>query len=226
MKNFSFALFIVLSYAQWIAAQAPSAYAVYPNPSDTVTALDIETSTAFAQIKNLSTDSIFVKWARNVIYVSPNVGTAVCDPDRCWYTSTQTNTFGMAGNSVGNLYVSFLHPINQAASGIVHLKLSNQNNAADTLMAVYSFSTLTGTGELPTPNVRLFPNPTADFFTLENAQDVASMRLFTLDGREVARFVTSPGNTYSIANQPVGNYVLSFEDKNGQLFQALELNKR
>ncbi len=211
---------------QSISAQALSAFEVLPNPSDTVTALEIETSTAFAQIKNRSTDSIFVKWVRNVINTSPGVGTAVCDPDRCWYTSTQTNSFGLARDSVGKLYVSFLHPNNQAASGIVHLKLTNLNNAADTLTAVYTFSTLSGTDDLPAANVKLFPNPTTDFFTLTNAEEVASMRLFTLDGREVARFWHSSDNTYSIANHPVGNYVLSFEDKHGQLFQAVEIQKR
>jgi hypothetical protein len=207
-------------------AQAPAAYEVYPNPSDTVTALEIEISTAFAQIKNRSSDSTFIKWVRKVIYVSPGVVTAVCDPYRCWYTNTQTNSFGLAGDSIGKLYVSFLHPDNQASSGIVHLNLTNLNNAADTLTAIYTSSTLSGTIELPAANVQLFPNPTTDFFTLTHAEEVASMRLFTLDGREVTRFEHSSDNTYSIANQPVGNYVLSFEDKSGQLFQAVEILKR
>ena len=226
MKNLILCLIFGQGLVCSISAQTPSAYEVYPNPSDTVTALEIEISTAFAQIRNLHTDSIFVKWVRKVIYVSPGVANAVCDPEQCWFTSTQTNSFGLARDSVGKLYVSFLKPGNQAASGIVHLKLTNLDNAADTLTAIYSFNSLTGSIDLPTPNVKLFPNPTTDFFTLENAEAVGFMRLYTLDGREVARFISNLGNTYSIANQPVGNYVLSFEDKNGHLFQAVELQKR
>lgn len=122
--------------------------------------------------------------------------------------------------------MSFLKPGNQAASGILRLKLTNLNNAVDTLIAIYSFNSLTGLIDLRTPNVKLFSNPTMDFFTLKNAEAVGSMRLYTLDGREIARFVNEPSNTYSVANQLVGNYVLSFEDKNGHMFQAVELQKR
>ena len=114
----------------------------------------------------------------------------------------------------------------QAGSGIVHLKLTNLGNLSDTLTAVYIYNTLSGTQDFPAANVKLFPNPTTEFFTLANAEAVALMRLYTLDGREVARYIATANGTYSIANQPVGNYVLSFEDKNGQMFQALEIHKQ
>jgi hypothetical protein len=52
------------------------------------------------------------------------------------------------------------------------------------------------------------------------------MRLYTMDGREVARFEANAENSYSIANQPIGSYVLSLEDKFGRLFQAVEIQKR
>ncbi len=226
MKKLLFILIFGQSLWQSISAQNSSVFEVYPNPSDTVISLETEFSTAFAQIKNISTDSIFVKWVRSVINISPGVDNAVCDPEQCWFITTQTNSFGLAPDSVGKLYVSFSHPGNQAASGIVHLKLTNLGNAADTLTAVYTFSKLSGTNDPPKANVKLFPNPTTDFFTLEKAEDVASMRIFALDGRIMARFDVSPDNTYSIGHLPVGNYVLSFEDKNGQLFQAVEINKR
>jgi len=222
-------LFIFLFTAYFlpsIAAQSLSTYTVYPNPSDTVTAPDITLATAFTEIKNLSSDSIFVKWVRTIIYLSPNVSSAVCDPDQCWFLTTQTNTFGLAGDSVGKIYVSFGHPENEVSSGIVHLYLNNVDQITDTLTAIYSFNTLSGTSNLPDAYVKLFPNPTTDYFRLENAEEAAIMRLYTLDGREVARFEKKADNTYSIANQPVGNYVLSFEDKNGQLFQAVEIHKR
>jgi hypothetical protein len=142
-----------------------------------------------------------------------------------------SKTFQLNKDSIGQLTVHFYNAASdpapgQAGSGIVHLKLTNVNNAADTLTCVYTYSTLTGTNELPVANVKLFPNPTTDFFTLSNGEEVASIRVFTIDGRVVARFEHAADNTYSIANLPVGNYVVSFEDKNGQLFQALEIHKQ
>lgn len=231
MKNLLFTLFFALGLYQVANAQEQSAYHVHPNPSDTITTMDTYDSPAHGEIKNVSNGTITVKWERNEVFLSPNITTAVCDPVTCWFPGVSTKSFQLQKDSMGQLTVHFYNSMadpapGQAGSGIVHLKLTNLDNAADTLTAIYTFSSLTATNELPAANVKLYPNPTTDFFTLTNAEEVASMRLFTIDGREVARFLHSSDNTYSIANQPVGNYVLSFEDKNGQLFQAVEIHKR
>ncbi len=231
MKNLLFSLFFALGLFHVANTEAQSAYHVHPNPSDTITTMDTYDSPAHGEIKNVSSGTITVKWERNEVYLSPNITTAVCDPVTCWFPGVSSKSFQLQKDSFGQMTIHFYNAMfdpapGQAGSGIVHLKLTNLNNAADTLTAIYTYNTLTATNELPAANVKLFPNPTTDFFTLTNADEVASMRLFTIDGREVARFLHSSDNTYSIGNQPVGNYVLSFEDKNGQLFQAVEIQKR
>ncbi|MDO8367965.1 MAG: T9SS type A sorting domain-containing protein [Saprospiraceae bacterium] len=231
MKNLLFTLLFALGLLQVASAQFQSAYEVHPNPSDTITTSDTYDSPAHGEIKNVSNAPISVRWERHEVYLTPNITTAVCDPILCWISSVSSKTFQLEPDSSGQLTVHFYNAgfdpaPGEAGSGIVHLKLTNLGNPADTLTAVYTFSTLTGTNDPPASNVKLFPNPTTDFFTLEKADDVASMRVFTLDGRILARFEVSPTNTYSIGHLPVGNYVLSFEDKHGQLFQAVEIHKQ
>ncbi len=224
-------LFLALAFAQFANAQNPSAFEVHPNPVDTMTTADTFDSPAKGKISNVSGDTVRLKWQRTQVFLSPGISTAVCDPVTCWDTIVSSKIFILGKDSSGQLTVHFYNQFfdpapGQPGSGIVRLKITNLDNAADTLTVLYTFNTITKTTELPAANVKLFPNPTTDFFRLTNAEEVASMRLFTIDGREVARFVHSADNTYSIANQPVGNYVLSFEDKHGQLFQAVEIYKR
>lgn len=231
MKNLLFTLFFALGVIQVANAQLQSAYHVYPNPSDTITTMDTYDSPAHGDIENISTDTVRVKWERQIISLSPNFETAVCDPVTCWFPAVNSKTFSLAPGAMGQLTVHFYNsqfdpPPGAPGSGIVHLKLTNLDNAADSLTAVYTYNTLSATNDLPLPTVKLFPNPSKDYFILENAEEVASMRLYALDGREVARFQRSADNTYSIANQAVGTYVLSFEDKNGQMFQAVEIHKQ
>ncbi|MFN0215767.1 MAG: T9SS type A sorting domain-containing protein [Saprospiraceae bacterium] len=231
MKKLLFTLLSVFGLIQVANAQFQSAYEVHPNPSDTITPAYIYDSPAHGEIKNISDDTITINWVRHEIYLTENVTTAVCDPVTCWFPGVNSKTFQLAPDSFGQLTVHFYNALwdpypGEPGSGIVHLKLTNLNDAADSLTAVYSYNTLSGTQDLPASNVKLFPNPTTDFFTLEKADDVASMRIFTLDGRVVARFEVSPSNSYSIGHLPTGNYVLSFEDKNGQLFQAVEIHRR
>jgi Secretion system C-terminal sorting domain len=229
MKKLLFALFFALGLFQ--VAHAQSAYKVHPNPCDTITTMDTYDSPAHGEIKNVSNSIITVKWERHEIFLTPNITTQVCDPVTCWFPGVSSKTFQLQKDSSGQLTVHFYNSASdpapgQAGSGIVHLKLTNQNNSADTLTVIYTYNTLSGTNDLPVANVKLYPNPTTDYFTLTNAEEVASMRLFTIDGRILARFEHSSDNTYSIVNQPAGNYVLSFEDKNGQLFQAVEIHKQ
>ncbi|MFN0174658.1 MAG: hypothetical protein ACKVU0_08440, partial [Saprospiraceae bacterium] len=193
MKNLLFTLFVVLGLFQVTNTQAQSAYHVHPNPSDTITTMDTYDSPAHGEIENVSNGTITVKWERHEVFLTPNITTAVCDPVTCWFSGVSSKTFQLQKDSMGQLTVHFYNalsdpPPGQPGSGIVHLKLTNLDNAADTLTAIYTFNSLTSTSELPAANVKLFPNPTTDFFTLTNAEEVASMRLFTIDGREVARF--------------------------------------
>lgn len=231
MKHFLTTLIISLVCLHNSSAQVQSAYHVYPNPADTTTTADTYDSPAKSKITNISSSPILVKWDRTEVFLSEFVTSAVCDPITCWATTVNTKTFNLGVDSSGQMTVHFYNDKYEPApgvpgSGIVHVKLTNLGNLADTLTVVYTYNTLTGTGELPAANVRLFPNPTTDFFTLKNAGDVASMRLFSLDGRVLARYDATSDNTYSIAQLPKGNYVLSLEDKNGQLFQAVEIHKQ
>jgi hypothetical protein len=221
----------LLALAQFANAQNGSAFEVHPNPIDTMTTPDTFDSVAKGKISNVSGDTVRLRWQRTEIFLSPGITSAVCDPVTCWDTPVSAKSFELGIDSFGQMTVHFYNeffdpPPGQAGSGIVKLKITNLDNPADTLTVLYSFSTITGTNELPAATVRLFPNPTTDRVTLENAADVALMRLYTMDGREVARFEANAENSYSIANQPVGSYVLSLEDKFGRLFQAVEIQKR
>lgn len=231
MKNLLYTLCFTLCFIQNAVAQFQSAFEVHPNPIDTMTTADEFDSPAKGKISNVSNAPINLRWDRTIVYHSPNITSAVCDPVTCYDTSVNTKTFTLNVDSSGQMTVHFYNalftpPPGQAGSGIVHVKITNLNNPADTLNVVYSYSTLTGTGELPPANVKLFPNPATDFFSLENAESVGIIRLYALDGREIARYEASAKGQYYIGNQPVGNYVLAFEDKKGNLFQAVELVKR
>jgi len=231
MKNLFFTLFFAFLLVQVAQAQIQSAFEVHPNPSDTITASDLYDSPAHGEIMNVSPNPVNIRWERTEVFLTPNVTTAVCDPVTCWFQGVSTKQFQLLKDSMGQMTVHFYNNAydpapGQAGSGIVHLKLTNLDNLSDTMTVVYTYSTLTATNNLPDSKVKLFPNPTTDYFTLEDAHDVVSMRLFSLDGRIVARFDASADNTYQIGHLPAGNYVLSFEDKNGNLFRAVELNKR
>ena len=187
---------------------------------------DVEAHTT---IQNLMNTPQTFRWERIVVNMTPGCASRVCDINVCYIASVSSKLFTLGANSGGPLIMHFDNPDSIAgASAIIRLKVTNANLTTDTASVVFLYtSDLSGTKDkLPVANVKLFPNPTSDYFQLENAEAVSRIRVFALDGRNVAEFAATPGQQYSLANLSTGTYLLALEDKAGQAFQALELVKK
>lgn len=180
-------------------------------------------------ITNTTNASQTIRWTRTVVNITNGCETQICDINLCYLPVVSTRTFNLDANSTGNIIMHFLnYDTIMGAAGVIRLKMTNENVPADSVTVTHLFtSPLSSTDNpLPKADVKVFPNPTADYFLLENAEAVHRIRLFSLDSREVTRYTATPGERYSVANQPAGAYILVLEDKDGRVFQAAELVKR
>ncbi|MBK9336651.1 MAG: T9SS type A sorting domain-containing protein [Lewinellaceae bacterium] len=170
-----------------------------------------------------------IRWERTIVDITNGCESQVCDINLCYTPFVSTRTFDLDAGASGAIIMHFLNWDSiVGASSVIRLKMSNVNIASDTVTVTYLFtSPLAGTDNpLPTANVKVYPNPTAEYFQLENADAVRSIRMLALDSREVARFTANPGEQYSVAQQPAGTYILILEDQQGRAFQAAEIVKR
>jgi len=210
------------------AAVGQTTFRITPNPSSVTELPDVFDATAYATITNISNVRDSIRWVRTEIYLPKGFTTAVCDCEQCYKDEISTMTFGIAPNESCEFDVHFYNHLESCESGLVHLKVSNVNVPNDTVTAVYIYNCATsGTHDpLPAAHVRLFPNPTTEGFVLENADEVAGIHLFSLSGGQVAYFEPSSNHRYSLAQQPVGTYIVALRAKNGKVFQAVELRKQ
>ena len=179
-------------------------------------------------IHNITNATQTIRWDRTNVDTTAGCQSQVCDLNLCYLPTVSTKTFNIGPNASGNLIMHFLNPnAIEGASGVIHLKLTNVNIPSDTVTLVFLFTSELSDAKDPLSGaqIKLFPNPSTDFFQLENAGDVQRIRLFSLDSREVARYTATPGASYSLAGIAAGSYMLALEDKNGQIFQSLELIK-
>jgi subtilase family serine protease len=226
MKNLLFTLVFVL-----FAASAHSQATIQLTPdSVTVSApMDLNPVIAYNQVKNLTNNTITIKWERTVISIDPDtLLTQVCDLNACYTPPVNTRTFQLGPQASGNMSVYLLNNSGQAAHAIVHMKYINLADVSNPKTGVYIFNADLVDAQEPVPaaNVRLFPNPVIESFSLDQAEDVARLRVFALDGRKVATFDATTDNTYSLAGQPAGTYVVALESKSGKIFQAIEVKKQ
>lgn len=226
MKRFGTLLFLFLGFMG--ASFAQSSFSISTNSVWTITPAseDVE---GHIEITNPTNATQTIRWERTVMNITAGCHTQVCDLNLCYIPTVSTQKFDIAAGSTGSIIMHFLNPdLLSDATTLVNLKLFNDNNPSDSVIVAYLFTPETsGTKDgLTAANVKLFPNPTTDYFLLENAEAVQHIRLFSLDSREVARYTATPAQSYSLAGLPTGSYVLALEDKNGQVFQAISLVKK
>lgn len=180
-------------------------------------------------ITNLTNQMQTIRWTRTEVSITPGCYSQVCDLNLCYTPPVSTKTFEMQPNQSGTIIMHFLnYDTILGAEAVIRLKLNNEAQPADSTVVTFLFtSPLSSTGQaLPPAVVRAYPNPTTDGFWLANAEDVRTVRMLALDGREVARFPSTPGHYYSLAGQPKGTYLLVLEDAQQRPFQALEVMRK
>lgn len=224
----SFTLLFLL-FAAFGAVSAQATFSVSATQVWKVTDPAIPDLEAHFELTNTTGSVQKMRWTRTIINITSGCTTKVCDLIQCYTPIVSTKTFDINANATGNIIMHFENYDSLPnASGVIHLKMSNENFPTDTVTVVFLFTDASsGTGQaLPAATVRLFPNPATDYFRLDAADAVHRIRMFALDNREVARFTAAPGTIYPLADVPAGTYILALEDENGRVFQALELVKK
>lgn len=227
MKNFIFTLLLTLFLG--VTASAQATFDVFPDTVSVSAPINLVDVEADNQIKNLTNANRTIKWERTVLSISPDtLKTQVCDPNACYATWIDTKTFIIGPGATAPMIVHLLNNSGSSANAVVQLKYTDQADLDNPQYAYYIFdASLVGThDQLPAANVRLFPNPVVESFSLENAEDVSRVHVFSLEGRQVAVFEASSDASYSLTGQPAGSYLVALESKDGKLFQAVQIKKQ
>ena len=112
------------------------------------------------------------------------------------------------------------------------LKVTNQNDATDTLSGIYLFNVVgepivSTTNDLELQALSLFPNPTNDYFELSttgsNLVDV--VQVHNILGRQVRQYLAAE-NRFDVADLPKGMYLVSLMDEQEGILKTLRLQKR
>jgi hypothetical protein len=224
MKN----LFTLITLFCGVQLFGQATFTISPlNPSE-IYGPDADDLKAENHIVNQTNVAKHMRWERTELNLTPDCYTQVCDLTLCYSPNVSTQTFDLAPNENGPLSVHLLLPDVIEANAVVRIKYYDVDNPADSLISIYTISTLvTGTEEqAAAANIKLFPNPTVESFTLENADIVSAVRIFALDGRQVSRFNAEPSQVYSLAGQSAGSYIVVLENKQGRVLRAVEVRKQ
>ena len=225
MKNLLFTLMLV--FGAFGTAFAQATFDLVPDTVIAIVPIDSHDVEAHNIFHNLTNAARTITWERTVISIDPDtLQTQICDLNACYLPHVSSKTFVSNPGAMDPVIVHFLNNSGGAASAVVQLKFTDMADPDNPQYAYYIFNAVVGTHDLPAANVKLYPNPTVEYFSLENADDVARIRVYTIDGRQVALFNPANNGLYSLADQPTGLYIVALESKEGQFFQAIQVKKQ
>lgn len=224
MKNLLLLAFSLLA----TAAFSQATFEMTPDTAIVVVDLELTDVEVHNDMHNLTSTNRMIKWERTIIDINPDtLFVRVCDPDACFAEWIDTHTFVLTPDTTVPIIVHLYKAPDQDADAIVQLKITDLADQNHPQFSYYIFlSAASGTNEqLPAANVKLYPNPVVESFTLDNADEVGRIRVVSTDGREVAAYDASSSQSYSLAGQAPGAYVIVLESKKGRIFQTIPIRK-
>lgn len=75
-------------------------------------------------------------------------------------------------------------------------------------------------------SVKIFPNPTTDYFTITENPYVKSIQIFNVLGKQMATIPYQNGDGINISNFPNGLYLVRLQDDDGNVLKITRLTKR
>ena len=74
--------------------------------------------------------------------------------------------------------------------------------------------------------IQIYPNPTTDYFSVNAGQQIATIKVYNLLGREVKYYEFQEGSRYFVGDLPKGMYLIQLTGKDARLLSTQRLSKR
>jgi hypothetical protein len=182
-----------------------------------------------AVLKNTSSQTKRFVWQRNIISLPTAWQTLVCDVNQCWTSGVNVSpdTIVLAANGTSNLD-AYIRPNRTSGSATIEIKVTEVGNATNTVTGRYLFSTSTATRELIKNNsgIKIYPNPTTDYFMLSDNNDIVErVVIYNIIGRQVKSYKALDNFKYTVNDLPEGMYIIRLLNNGGNTVRTIRLNK-
>ncbi len=202
-----------------------------PTGSTTVLASD-DDITAKGFIKNESEDTVTVMWKRNVIELKDGWETAVCDKNLCYIpsygeTSAADGTNLVLAPGEESNFDVHVYPDGTEGFAIVEVTATDITNAENTVTGRYEFNqNSTSTVNFTKAAIKIYPNPTIDYISISEADQVERLIIYNIVGRPVKLFDANYYNRYDVMDLPTGMYLVRLMGKNDRTIKTVRLSKK
>lgn len=207
---------------------AQQSFSLIPNPVFGVDKDDY-TNEGQAMVKNLSAETESFRWTRTIIRLDHDsiCYVPVTDPYLHWFYAVSEKTFQLEPQQEGPLYVTLWDFEESGCCAIVNMKIEKLTGTPDSVDVFYYLRSCQplAVSSLAQASIEVFPNPTAQYFSLKNAEMVHKLTLCDASGKMLRRIPANSDQRYEVGDLPAGAYFLVLENKEGAILQVLSMAK-
>lgn len=178
----------------------------------------------YATVTNTSDAPISVRWNRVAPQLPMGWEVLVCDNESCYPPFVYSNVIPefdlnmpvvLQPGGTTNMDVH-VKPNQLPGSTVVTIQLTAANDTTVIATGTYHFgASITSSSSQPwgaRQDIRVFPNPTTDYFQLTPGSKVSRVTVYNTLGRQVRTFDAYDGRRYSLAGLSDGMYLVSLID--------------
>ena len=82
---------------------------------------------------------------------------------------------------------------------------------------------IANTNNFPKPDIKIYPNPTAQYISTMDGANVDQLIVYNIVGRPVKTFKANYANQYDVGQLPIGIYLVRLLDKREQTLTTIRL---
>lgn len=187
-----------------------------------------------------NTDSVIaLRWERFELDRPDAWETQICDPNECYFPIVGSNV-----DTVLALNAPMLIQANSSEKISVYVnpnKISGTGTFALDFALVSQPDSIIGTANfevevtslvvntldlLRQQDIRVYPNPSIDYFQLTDTENIDRVSIINLVGRQVGAFRVYPGARYDVHYLPDGMYLVSLINDDYGVVKTMRLGKR
>jgi hypothetical protein len=182
---------------------------------------------AKATFKNTSAVTKKFTWTRSILSLTSGWTTQVCDSKGCWIPSVGSapEQIELTPNATSNLDV-YIRPEKKQGAATIEVKVFEVGNESNTVTGRYLFSTTTRAKETNVNNnIRIYPNPTVDYFQLTDDDGVDKVVIYNIIGRQIRSYKVTDNAKYNVNDLPEGLYIIRLLTANGSTVKTIRLSR-
>lgn len=205
-----------------------SGFSVYPaSASLDITDPDQGEYVSHGYVVNSSDAEITLRWIKEAQSKPDVASAAICDNILCYDPSVNQSDFSIAKGDSANFDFHY-YPNGSGGAAVYKVMLQEVGNIENNTDVTFTMNEVTTNafGFVGQEDVRVYPNPATDYFSVDGVDQLKEVIVYNLVGQEVKRYKASVKAKYDVSELMRGLYLVRLVDGKEKVIKTVRLSKR